>query len=69
MLSLREKSRQKYKEKVKYKIFKGKQEFLQIYVQKEGHVLEDPKDGTFLPKKDIWSPYSPLPYGTLTNKW
>jgi hypothetical protein len=34
-----------------------KEEFLLFHVKKEGHVLEDPKGGTFLPKKDIWSPY------------
>jgi hypothetical protein len=33
-----------------------KKEFLLFHVKKEGHVLEDPKGGTFLPKKDIWSP-------------
>jgi len=36
---------------------KEKKEFLLFHVKKEGHVLEDPKGGTFLPKKDIWSPY------------
>jgi hypothetical protein len=39
-----------------FPIFLGKQEFWPIFVQKEGPVLEDPKDGIFLPKKVIWSP-------------
>jgi hypothetical protein len=40
----------------KTSFIKEKKEFLLLHVKKEGHVLEDPKGGTFLPKKDIWSP-------------
>jgi hypothetical protein len=40
----------------KTSLIKEKKEFLLFHVKKEGHVLEDPKGGTFLPKKDIWSP-------------
>jgi hypothetical protein len=40
----------------KTSFFEEKKEFLLFHVKKEGHVLEDPKGGTFLPKKDIWSP-------------
>jgi hypothetical protein len=31
--------------------------FANLCSEAEGHVLEDPKGGKFLPKKDIWSPY------------
>jgi len=34
-------------------IIEENKEFLLFHVKKEGHVLEDPKGGTFLPKKDI----------------
>ena len=40
----------------KTSFIKEKKEFLLFHEQKEGHVLEDPKGETFLPKKDIWSP-------------
>jgi hypothetical protein len=40
--------------------FLRNQDFLKIRVKK-AHVLEDTKDGIFLPK-DIWSPYDLLAY-------
>jgi hypothetical protein len=56
-LSLREKSRQKCSQKngLIQHFFKENRNFYKFTFQKEGHVLEHPKDGTFLPKKDIWS--------------